>query len=201
MITPLWSLPLPVPPHLPCPCLPHFVSSKVGFMYCSLTASTPFTNKLSKAPTLLLPHHMYVTTAGTVRDIVAWYNNATPHSRILHTRPSSFLYLLARCHCSPENAEPPTPWDPPNLPSPASSNQVLGILFTESHRQEFANGVPSAPPGPTSAPDLGAAAEGVGILICATTRTQLTPLVLTPRYTVKPPPPGHAVSISTPRDY
>ncbi|KAH9027119.1 hypothetical protein EDB84DRAFT_1439936 [Lactarius hengduanensis] len=51
---------------------------------------------------------------------------------------------------------------PPNLPSPASSNQVLSVLHTESRHPIVATAAPSASPRPTSAPDLGAAAEDDG---------------------------------------
>ncbi|KAH9071433.1 hypothetical protein EDB83DRAFT_248990 [Lactarius deliciosus] len=51
------------------------------------------------------------------------------------------------------------PSDPPNLPAPASSNQALSILPTESRHPIMATAAPSASPSPTSAPDLGAAAE------------------------------------------
>ncbi|KAH9012923.1 hypothetical protein EDB84DRAFT_1534405, partial [Lactarius hengduanensis] len=54
-----------------------------------------------------------------------------------------------------QNTEPLMPSVSPNLPSPASSNQVLDVLHT-------ATAAPSASPRLTSAPDLGAAADDDG---------------------------------------
>ncbi|KAH9035094.1 hypothetical protein EDB83DRAFT_2415672 [Lactarius deliciosus] len=95
-------------------------------------------------------------------------------SGIIIPRPTSatstFVSPLSSTPPSPStavalqhNSDPLAHSYPPNLPPSAAYGPVLGsILPTRSHRPIMVTVTPSASPGPTSAPDLGAAAEDDG---------------------------------------
>jgi len=123
-------------------------------------------------------------TAGAIRDIVTsgiTIPNPTPETSTSAPPPSSTSPPAAVS--LQHNPDLLTPSDPPSPPSSAPSNPLLdsilptGLLLsshspitrsdlspflTRSHRSMIVTTTPSASPGPTSAPDLGAAAEDDG---------------------------------------
>ncbi|KAH9024173.1 hypothetical protein EDB84DRAFT_1440760 [Lactarius hengduanensis] len=60
------------------------------------------------------------------------------------------------------NAEPLAPYDTLNIPSSASCNPDILPTSTEPHSSMIVTTAPSTSPGPTSAPDVGAAAQDDG---------------------------------------
>ncbi|KAH9027125.1 hypothetical protein EDB84DRAFT_1609050, partial [Lactarius hengduanensis] len=101
--------------------------------------------------------------AGTIRDIITSGTSMSQStlepsisSPPLSPTSSPAAFSLR------QNTEPLMPSVPPNHSSPASSNQVLSVLPTESRHPIVATAAPSASPRLTSAPDLGAAADDDG---------------------------------------
>ncbi len=121
-------------------------------------------------------------TAGAIRDIVTsaiTIPHPTPETSASPLSSTSPPAAVALQH----NADLLTPSDPSNFPSSAASNPVLDNIlpigpplsshspitrsnlspsYPESHCSTTVTTAPSASPGPTSAPDLGAAAEDDG---------------------------------------
>ncbi|KAI9435009.1 hypothetical protein BJY52DRAFT_1333260 [Lactarius psammicola] len=126
----------------------------------SIPALLHVVESLTDVPSLDNPYPAHQTTipvtppvlADTVPDII------TSGITIPTSEPLSSTFPPAAVDPQ-HNAHLLAPSDPPNLPSSASSHLVLNNIFpTESHRSMIVTIAPSASPGPTSAPDLGAAA-------------------------------------------
>ncbi|KAI9450670.1 hypothetical protein BJY52DRAFT_1419460 [Lactarius psammicola] len=147
MTTLCWPLrPFPVPIHLPRPHLPNIMSTK----------PSPF-------------HPAYQTNIGSLRIPVSSLGPATASAiQDIVTSDITILHPTPETSKSAPSSTPPaavtlqhnpdllTSSDPPNLPSSSSSNPALDNTLPTGTT------APSASPRPTSAPDLGAAAEGDG---------------------------------------
>ncbi|KAH9017480.1 hypothetical protein EDB83DRAFT_2437680 [Lactarius deliciosus] len=104
------------------------------------------------------------TTAGAIRDIVtAGMANLNPHLTPKTSAASLSSTSSPAAIPHQHTARRLTPSDPPDLPSSASSNPVLDdIPSSEPHSLIKVTTAPSASPGPTSTPDVGAATKDDG---------------------------------------